>query len=261
MSYKNIAQIYAFSRPEYPQELFSHIISYVPLENRDLYIDLGCGTGELLFPLSIYFKQSIGVDVEEAMLEVASQKRSYLEQTSIDLVNSSAEQYVLHLPLDTQVDLVTAGRCFHWMDQKVVVQEVYHRLRRGGIFVTLGEVVGGIWRKDADWAQEVYSIIFNGFANKELFRPIRGKGTPLEIMQDALRSVPFREIQDNQITVKQQWNIDTIVNLFYSAAGFLDWLGDDKEVFEERARKKLFELAPSGIFYEMITFGITCCKK
>lgn len=74
MFYKDIARIYAQSRPPYPQQLLDLIMEGLPLANRDMYIDLGCGRGELLLPLSLFFEQAIGVDPDTSMLTVVIQE-------------------------------------------------------------------------------------------------------------------------------------------------------------------------------------------
>ena len=59
------------------------------------------------------------------------------------------------------------------------------------------------------------------------------------------------------IEVEQKWTVDMIINLFYSAAIFLDWLGDDKALFEEKVRAALCRLEPSGVFVTQSHFGVT----
>ncbi len=260
MFYKNIAEIYALSRPPYPQELFNLIISHLSQGPRQHYVDLGCGTGELLLPLSGYFKSSIGVDPDEDMLRVATKKMKNQNISNVMLIQSMAEDYLTSLSKTMALDLVTAGRSFHWMKQDIVVKEVYARLIPGGLLVTLGEM-GGIWTRESAWAQEVRLIIFEEFPHKPPFTPVKGCKTSLEIIKKNLEGAPFSTIEDFLIESHQQWTIDMILNLFYSASCFLEWLGNDKSAFESKVKKALVRLNPSGVFEDTTKFGITCCTK
>jgi ubiquinone/menaquinone biosynthesis C-methylase UbiE len=68
MVYQTAAQIYSDSRPKYPRDIFTKVMTELRADYRNIYVDLGCGTGELLIPLSQYFDESIGVDPEIEML-------------------------------------------------------------------------------------------------------------------------------------------------------------------------------------------------
>lgn len=258
MFYKNIAQIYARSRPPYPQELFDAITTR--LENYQGYIDLGCGTGEMLIPLSNYFENSFGIDPDTDMLAVAKEKINK-SKNNIELINNTAEDHLGSLPENEFLSLVTSARSFHWMNQKLVVAEVYKRLQPGGLLVTLGEANGGIWRRKTSWAQAIHKIIAESFPHKETFVPARGNHVPLDVMKENLKSAPFSKIDDLIVEAEQNWNIEKIINLFYSGSGFLEWLDDDKDKFENLARTALLQLNPSGEFTEISKFGISLCKK
>jgi ubiquinone/menaquinone biosynthesis C-methylase UbiE len=260
--YKNAASFYASSRPPYPPEIFKLIIEQIPEQPRDLYVDLGCGTGELLLPLSAYFKKSVGVDPEKAMLSEVNKKIKKNTHKNISLFNGTAEEYLTSLSDTTEISLVTAGRSFHWMNQELVTKAVFHHLIKGGAFVTLGEAEGGLWKRKSQWAQIMHDIIFKEFPHKEQFvPPLKRLNISVEATRNMLQKFSFTKIEDFMLEAEQQWTIETIINLFYSAADFLDWLGSDKEEFEKKARKALLAINSSGIFYETSKFGITCCVK
>lgn len=261
MFYTDIAKIYAQSRPPYPQELFDLLIKQVPGEERDFYLDLGCGTGELLLPLSKYFKKNLGIDPDKDMLQEASAKISTLGIPHVDLINSTAEDYLIHLPQNTILNLVTAGRSFHWMKQEMVAREIYKRLSTNGVFAILGEANGGIWKRQTPWAQAIHEIIFKKLSHKPLFMPAKGHSTSIEIVRDNLAKVPFSKKKEFLIEAQQIWNLPTIINLFYSGSGFLDWLGKDKELFETMATEALLALQSSETFEETSIFGVTICIK
>jgi SAM-dependent methyltransferase len=261
MFYKNIAEIYASSRPPYPKELFEIILSKLPQSHHNLLLDLGCGTGELLLPLSSFFKNSFGIDPDEDMLKVATNKMKKMNINNAQLIQSTSENYLTNLEHNVSFDLVTAGRSFHWMQQELVAQKVYDYLKPAGIFAVLGEANGGIWKRKTLWAEEVRHIIFEHFPHKQTFIPAKGHSTSLEIIKSNLNKVPFKTMEDFIVETQQEWTIPMIINLFYSASGFLDWLGHDKNEFEKQVNKILLQLNPSGNFEIVAQFGITCCTK
>lgn len=253
--YKNIAEIYALSRPPYPKQLLELIVAQLSVTHNQRYVDLGCGTGELLIPFSSHFKYSIGVDPEQDMLSVAARKVAKVPR-DIELVHSTAERYLNNLPDDVTFDFVTAGRSFHWMDQNVVVDELAKRLKQDGIFAILGEADGGLWRRKAIWAKAVHHIIFNELDHKEPFVPPMTKiKASFQDIKNAMACLG--SLYESTIEIEQEWTIENIINLFYSAAGFLAWLGDDKKLFENKVYQKLQALESSGIFTTTSTFGVT----
>lgn len=261
MFYKNIAHIYDQSRPPYPQEIYDLILSKLPESSRELYIDLGCGTGQLLIPLSSHFEQAIGIDPDANMLTIATQKIQEQKLSNIELVQKTAEEYLVSLPKDIRINCATAGRSFHWMNQELVASQIYAHLSPGGIFATLGESHGGIWKRETAWAKAVRAIIMDDFPGKAPFVPARGHDSSVARIKANLAAVPFASITDYIITARQTWNIDTVINLFYSGSGFLEWLGQDFALFEQKVREALHKIEPTGTFEELCQFGITICVK
>ena len=62
-------KLYDIARPKYTKEIFSHTISRV--RNKDNFLDIACGTGQLLFPISEHFKKSIGIDISSQQIDMA----------------------------------------------------------------------------------------------------------------------------------------------------------------------------------------------
>jgi hypothetical protein len=56
------------------------------------------------------------------------------------------------------------------------------------------------------------------------------------------------------------WDVEHVVNYFYSASGFLTWLGSDRQRFEDEAATLLDRLS-SDAFHDVIDFGLTFCVK
>lgn len=66
--FKGTASYYERYRPQYPDEVFAFIRSAFHLDGKGAFLDLGCGTGRLTFPLAHDFERVIAVDPSAEML-------------------------------------------------------------------------------------------------------------------------------------------------------------------------------------------------
>lgn len=253
--------MYAIARPAYPQELFTNILSKLSHKTDDIYLDLGCGTGELLVPLAQHFKHCFGVDPDAAMLDEAAKKLQTIEKANVSLIKSTSEEYFSSLPTTTKLSLVTAGRALPWMNQQLVIQGVYNRLDKGGMLAIVMDAGGSFWKTDTIWFNAVRPIIFESFTHKKPFVPIKGINMSLDVIKSNVKSFPFEAIENFEISMQKEWDIQSIINLFYSGTGFLDWLAADKEEFEHRVKKTLLAMRPDGVFVDTVTFEVIFCVK
>lgn len=56
-------------RPDYPQEFFDEVFKASAHKNK--HLDVACGTGKVLFPISTQFKESKAIDLSQVMLDAA----------------------------------------------------------------------------------------------------------------------------------------------------------------------------------------------
>lgn len=67
-----------------------------------------------------HFRRAVGVDLDRAMLQEARASQPEVECRNVVLIEQKAEEYLArHRP---SLDLVTAGRSIHWMDQPLVIR-------------------------------------------------------------------------------------------------------------------------------------------
>lgn len=112
-------------RPDYPPELFEHILSWVPGEHRDCAMDLGAGTGKSARWLVNHFSEVIAVEPDAGMAAKLAE-----EVPEARVRNCTAEEC---LQGKGSVDLVTIGNALHWMDSGRVFENAQRWLRTGGI--------------------------------------------------------------------------------------------------------------------------------
>lgn len=113
-------------RPDYPRELFDHILAAVPSDPRQRAVDLGAGTGKSTRALLPYFREVIAIEPDPGM---AAKLKEETPQVIVHGV--TAEDFSQP---DSTVDLVTVGNALHWMDLQRVFANAHSWLRPGGVF-------------------------------------------------------------------------------------------------------------------------------
>lgn len=113
-------------RPDYPPELFEHILAAVPAERRERAVDLGAGTGKSTRALLPHFREVIAVEPDPGMAAKLKE-----EAPEVIIHNVTAEDFPWSA---STVDLITVGNALHWMDLQRVFSNVHFWLRSGGIF-------------------------------------------------------------------------------------------------------------------------------
>lgn len=81
--FKNQGINYDKFRPTYPPHFLNHILSSVKHKNK--YLDIGTGTGQLLFAIAPHFASSKGMDISPQMIKTAQEKVGNYKDAKIDL--------------------------------------------------------------------------------------------------------------------------------------------------------------------------------
>lgn len=104
---------YAQYRPTYPQELFSHILQYVPGKNQAW--DCATGNGQTARELSKHFEYVQATDISRQQLEQAAK--------ADNIIYSVASAERSHLK-DNSIDLITVSQALHWFNFDHFFKEV-----------------------------------------------------------------------------------------------------------------------------------------
>ncbi|MFI5128059.1 MAG: class I SAM-dependent methyltransferase [Candidatus Acidiferrales bacterium] len=112
-------------RPDYPSELFEHILAAVPAGRRERAIDLGAGTGKSTRALVPHFHEVIAAEPDTGM--AAKLK----EEIPTAIVRTVTAEDCSQPP--SSVDLVTVGNALHWMDVPRVFANIHSWLYSGGM--------------------------------------------------------------------------------------------------------------------------------
>jgi SAM-dependent methyltransferase len=121
------SQQYASFRPNYPAELFNHLVSMCT--DRVSAWDCATGTGQAAVALAKHFDSVAATDLSKEQIQHAQlhERIRYTVQ--------SAESTTF---LDQSFDLVTVAQALHWFDHPTFFAEVKRVLKPGGILAYWG---------------------------------------------------------------------------------------------------------------------------
>jgi 2-polyprenyl-3-methyl-5-hydroxy-6-metoxy-1,4-benzoquinol methylase len=112
----------------YPLEYAFHLLGDI---RGKTVLDFGCGKGENIIPLAERGARVIGMDISPDLIAVA-QKRLSDANLEASLIVGSA--YETGLP-DESVDVIFCVALIHHLDIRVVRQEMWRILRKGGVII------------------------------------------------------------------------------------------------------------------------------
>lgn len=130
-----LTPLYAYVMPLFPQyrRLLDQLIKQAPIHAGQRILDVGCGPGEFLRRLKIYYPaiDAVGLDIDSHILKIAEEK-SKEEKQSIDYIQGSSNE----LPFsDTSFHLVFSTLLFHHLsmaEKEQTLSEIYRILKEDG---------------------------------------------------------------------------------------------------------------------------------
>jgi SAM-dependent methyltransferase len=122
------AEAFNTYRPEYPAEIFQHILAHV-WSSRGRAMDLGAGTGRATHNLVDHFSEVIAVEPDPGMAE----KLRAVEPRAIVRVTTAED--CAQPP--ASVDLIVIANALHWMEGPAVMKNIVRWLRSGGILAVI----------------------------------------------------------------------------------------------------------------------------
>jgi predicted TPR repeat methyltransferase len=127
------SQLYSQYRPTYPQQLIERAANAT--ENKNVLLDVGCGTGQLSQPFSKLFAKVFGIDVSETQLEKAREKSEEFKNISYSFQNSHEIEEFWKTEINQEpIDLVTFGQVLHWLDHNLIFSHYKQFMSKDGAF-------------------------------------------------------------------------------------------------------------------------------
>ncbi len=246
---RDITRYTAF-RPPYPQQLIDALVSEFHLDKKGRLLDLGCGSGQITFPLAPYFEHTIALDVDPLMIQEAQLQAQRNHRENIEWHVKPAED--VSQEIEGTLRLVTIATAFHWMDRPLVLQKCYDLLEEnGGIAIVNAK---SWWDSSAtDWQQDIMKLI------KKYLGPERRDKSPAKTSkishEELLINAQFKKIQNFTITAPYEWTTDNILGYLFSTAYCAPSLfGSQLKDFEVEVRALLLSRNAFGTFHEDLPF-------
>lgn len=133
VNFGQVAHSYARSREDIPTALMESLqIRSIFLEEKNV-ADIAAGTGALTRKMAMRKANVIGVEPSTELLE---QARAFnkTKNFSIPYLEGTAEDTGLE---DSQYDIVTVMRAWHWFDREKAIQEVKRVLKPTGLLIVI----------------------------------------------------------------------------------------------------------------------------
>ncbi len=126
-SFDRAAILYQQVRPDYPEELFDHLIKVTHLEAGAHLLEIGCATGKATMPLAQRGFDITCVELGSALAAVARQNMAGM---TVNIIEQRFEDW--QPGTGNGFDLVFAATAWHWIDPDVRYRKAWEILRPGG---------------------------------------------------------------------------------------------------------------------------------
>ncbi len=258
--FKSTASYYAHYRPSYPDASFAFIRQQLRLDGTGTLLDLGCGTGQLLIPLSNDFQKVVGIDPEPEMLDYAMKEIKKQSIQNALLVKGSSRTLLQTCRDFDLFRAVTIGRAFYWMDQRQTLADLDSVTRPDGAVVIVNDGLGDKAEKK-DWQIVVDTVKKKYLGERRRAGSVYFQSSETKF-EDSFHLSAFNQIVEKTFSYQIYWNVDTILGYLYSTSyASPQVLGAKQVSFEAELRGKLHDLNPDDDFIEDVTLSVMIGKK
>jgi len=216
LEFGKVANIFNKYRPPYPQLLFETIISEFE-KNADfnLAIDIGAGTGLSTIPLVEKFNKVIAIEPD---FQMADKINELTKSGNIELVNKSIEEF--DYP-NQDVDLITCGCVFHWIDELNFITKSKKWLKKNGVLAIYNV------NYFPTFPENLQRLITSEFKEKWssfLHQKLSGLNNSDEIIKVVSGNGAFGAIKKQLIHNRKKINVSELIGLFCSFSYFSAFL-------------------------------------
>jgi SAM-dependent methyltransferase len=189
--FSNVAESYASSRPDYPQELFGYLAGISPARRRAW--DCATGNGQAARGLAAWFHEVVATDASAKQIEQA------VSHPRVRYGVARAEESGLE---PESVDCVTVAQSLHWFD----IPAFWVEARR--VLVPRGIVA--VWCYDLLEVDAAVDAVLGRY-----YREIVGPYWPPEraLVERGYRDVPFPFEAERapELLLEKNWTLDALV--------------------------------------------------
>ena len=115
------------NKHDFVAEYGKGLLEFIPKNNVQTILDLGCGTGTLTAQLAALCSKVVGVDSSQNMIDKAKKQFENIEFSVCD---------ALALPFEKEFDVVFSNAVFHWInDHDALLKNIHKALKPRGLLV------------------------------------------------------------------------------------------------------------------------------
>lgn len=210
------ADMYASSRPKYPQELFEFISSLV--ESHGEAWDCATGNGQAAVGLAKRFSIVEATDISKEQITNAF----YSENINFSVQPAESTNF-----RDDQFDLVNVAQALHWFDYDVFWDEVSRVLRPNGAFVAFSYV----WPNVDNAIDEILEERI-----KKVIEPYWAPNNKLAWDHYRELDLPFETLSAPDLSLEDHWDLEQFLNYIHTWSGTRRCMDDIGSGFFEEAR-------------------------
>jgi SAM-dependent methyltransferase len=134
--FDEVPELYDRIRPDYPDELFSDLVTISDIRADSSILEVGCGTGQATRALAALGCSVIAVEPGEGMAEVAARQLAAFSNVRIE--RSTFEAWD---DRGRTFDGLLAASSWHWVDPSIGWPRAHAVIRPGGWMALIGHVV------------------------------------------------------------------------------------------------------------------------
>ena len=207
--FSNHAFEYSQYRPNYPLELFDHILSLVP--NRNCAWDCATGNGQVAVELAKHFNVVKATDVSQQQIDHAIQK------TNIEYLQSPAERTPF---ADCTFDLITVAQALHWFEFNDFFKEVERVSDFDGVIAIWGY-------EEAKVNNDIDKLYLNFYQN------VVGEHWPeerkfIETMYETIE-MPFEKRRIPDFNIRMDWDLNDYISYIRTWSAVQRYIGMHNE--------------------------------
>lgn len=248
-----VADLYHMYRHGYPAAVFDVLIDAFGLNDQDVAVDLGCGTGQLTLPMAGRIRAVLGVDPEPDML-LRAQRAAHDEGISNVswMIGTDTDVTALRGLLgDRSTGVVTIGQVLHWMRHEVLFPALVPLLRAGGGIAVLTNGPP-LWLQQSDWSRALRAYLERWLDTGLTFQ-CGTDGQSQRRYQEALAMAGF-DVSSTAVDYVAELNLEQLIGGVYSALPVDQLPAPDQRLdFAEQVRAAL---GPHDQFSEPVHVAI-----
>jgi ubiquinone/menaquinone biosynthesis C-methylase UbiE len=165
-TFRGTAWYYARFREGHPAEFFDLIEREFNLSKSNRVLDLGCGTGQIAIPVSVFVKEVIAMDPEPEMIAEGKTQAEINNAQNITWIEGGSEDLLAMKANLGSFKLVTMGTSFHWMDREKTLEELHEIITGGGGIAIVWNT--SIWTRSSTLDEVVGNLYSTSMANPNI---------------------------------------------------------------------------------------------